>query len=223
MSRTPVVIGQYRFATKKDAQAHVSDMLDLYVDGQKVENDDELFLRDLLDLHPEAVAKIGCGVSHFTRERDGRGGRCFWLWRADGTHIDWSTGKALRHTGPRHDLLDAMRCEVEDQRNDFVREQFANGAIVVCALTGAPLTKETAHADHADPTFGQIARDFIADEGIGTRLPSPQIRDAGTRHYLGDRDLAQRWKSYHRDRAVLRLTTAHANLTRKRSPRAPTS
>ena len=104
-----------------------------------------------------------------------------------------------------------------------MREQFANGATVVCALTGAPLTTEMAHADHADPTFGQIARDFIAEEGIGTRLPPPQITDAGTRHYLGDRDLAQRWKSYHRDRAVLRLTTAHADLTRKRGPRALTS
>lgn len=116
-----------------------------------------------------------------------------------------------------------MRCEVEQERNDFVREQFANGTPVVCALTGAPLTRETAHADHADPTFGQIARGFLDEEGIGTRLPSPQITDAGTRHYLGDRDLAQRWKRYHRDRAVLRLTTAHANLTRNRGPRAPTS
>ncbi|MDA0167144.1 DCL family protein [Solirubrobacter ginsenosidimutans] len=222
MSRIPVVIGQYQFATKTDARAYVSDMLDRYVDGQRIESDDEQFLCDLLDLHPEAVTKIGCGVSHFTREADRRGGRCFWLWRTDGTHNDWSTAKALRLTGPRHDLLGAMRCEVEDQRNDFVREQFADRTTVICAITGVPLTKEAAHADHADPTFGQMARNFLAEEGIGTRLPPPQITDAGTRRYFSDRDLARRWKSYHRDHAVLRLTTAHANLARKRGPRAPT-
>src|SRR5690349_19967861 len=108
MSRIPVVIGQFQFATKKDAREFVSGMLDRYVDGERVDEGDELFLRELLDLHPEATAKIGCGVSHFTRESDGRGGRCFWLWRTDGTHSDWSTGKALGLTGPRHDLLDAL-------------------------------------------------------------------------------------------------------------------
>jgi hypothetical protein len=222
MPRIAISIGRHRFATKTDARSFVSTMLDRYRDGQRISGDDEVFLRDLLDLHPDAAAKIGCGISHFTREPDGRGGRCFWLWRNDGSHSDWSTGKALQLTGSRNDLLNALRCEVEAQRNDFLRSQFARGATPVCAITAAPLTRETAHVDHHDPTFGQIARDFLEQQGLGTRLPLPELTDAGTRRYLADRALAARWQAHHRQHAVLRLTTAEANLRRKRGPRAAT-
>ena len=112
-------------------------MLDRYVDGERVENDDELFLRDLLDLHPEAAAKIGCGVSHFTREADGRGGRCVWLWRTDGTHSDWSPGKALRLSGARHDLLGALRCEVRISATTSCASSSPT-AQPSCALSQAP-------------------------------------------------------------------------------------
>jgi hypothetical protein len=152
------------------SRSFVSTMLDRYQDGQRISDDDEVFLTDLLDLHPEAAAKIGCGVSQFTREPDGHGGRCFWLWRNDGSHSDWSTGKALKLTGPRNDLLNALRCEVEAQRNEFLRSQFAGGTTMVCAITADPLTPETAHVDHHDPTFGQIARDFLEREGLGSCL-----------------------------------------------------
>ncbi len=219
MSRTPVVIGHCRFSTKTEARAYVSDMLDRYVDGQRVDRADERFLRDLLDLHPEAVAKVGCGVSHFTREADDRGGRCFWLWRNDGSRTDWSTAKALKLTGPMNDLHNALRCEVEAQRNAFLRSQFAGDAVQACAITGEPLTPDTAHVDHHDPTFGRIVRDFLEREGLGTRLPLPELTDAGTRRYLADEALAARWQEHHRQHAVLRLTTAQANLRRKRGSR----
>lgn len=93
MPRIAISIGRQRFATKTAARSFVSAMLDRYQDGQRISDGDEVFLRDLLDLHPEAAAKIGCGVSHFTREPDGRGGRCFWLWRNDGSTL---TGQRAR-------------------------------------------------------------------------------------------------------------------------------
>jgi hypothetical protein len=219
--KIPVVVGGFRFATKTEARRYVADMLDSYSDGECVIGEDEQFLRDLLDLHPEAMEKIGCGVSHFTRDRDLRGGRCFWLWRTDGSKSDFSTRKALELKGSRSDLHDALRCEVEGQRNAFLRSQFAGGARVVCAITGEALTEDGAHVDHHAPTFGEIARAFLAEEGIGPAASLPQMTSESTRRYFIDRDLAERWQRFHEQRAVLRLTTAQANLQRKRGPRIP--
>jgi hypothetical protein len=221
--KIPVVVGAYRFATKAEATRFVSEMLDGYSNGERVVGEDEQFLYDLLDLHPEAVEKIACGVSHFTRDRDLRGGRCFWLWRTDGSKTDWSTRKALELKGPRSDLYDALRCEVEAQRNRFLRSQFASGTEVKCAITGQALTEQDAHVDHHDPGFGQIAREFMTAEAIGTLKSMPQLTSDGTRRYLVCRPLAERWQRFHEARAVLRLTTADANLRRKRGPREPGS
>lgn len=135
-------------------------------------------------------------------------------------HTDWSTRKALNLSGPTNDLHNALRCEVEAQRNEYLRGQFAGDAIRICAITAEPLTPATAHVDHHDPTFGQIVREFLEREGLGTRLALPELTDSGTRRYLADRALAARWQDHHRQRAVLRLTTAEANLRRKRGPRA---
>ena len=42
-------------------------------------------LRDTLALHPEAAAKVGCGITHFSVRSADFGTKCFWINRPDGT------------------------------------------------------------------------------------------------------------------------------------------
>ena len=66
MPAKPLTIGSLHFAKKGDAAAFLQAMLHRYDVGDKVGAADEQVLRDTLALHPEAGAKIGCGITHFS-------------------------------------------------------------------------------------------------------------------------------------------------------------
>jgi hypothetical protein len=61
------------------------DMLHRYDVGDKVSAYDAIVLTAALALHPDAEAKIGCGISHFSVRSADFGTKCFWVNRVDGT------------------------------------------------------------------------------------------------------------------------------------------
>ncbi|MEN3977203.1 DCL family protein [Emcibacter sp. SYSU 3D8] len=85
MPSKPLTIGPLHFAKKGDAAAFLQAILHRYDVGDKVSPADEQVLRDALALHPEAGAKIGCGITHFSVRSADFGTKCFWINRPDGT------------------------------------------------------------------------------------------------------------------------------------------
>lgn len=85
MPAKPITIGPLHFAKKSDAAAHLQAMLHRYDVGDKVGATDEQVLRAALARHPEAEAKVGCGIAHFSVRSADFGTKCFWLNRTDGT------------------------------------------------------------------------------------------------------------------------------------------
>lgn len=85
MPAKPLTIGSLHFAKKGDASAFLQAMLHRYDVGDKVGAADEQVLRDTLALHPEAEAKVGCGITHFSVRSADFGAKCFWINRPDGT------------------------------------------------------------------------------------------------------------------------------------------
>lgn len=85
MPPKPLTIGFLHFAKKGEAYAFVQSILRRYDVGDKVGADDEQILRDTLALHPEADAKVGCGITHFSVRSADFGTKCFWVNRLDGT------------------------------------------------------------------------------------------------------------------------------------------
>jgi hypothetical protein len=85
MPAKPLTIGSLHFAKKGDASAFLQAMLQRYDVGDKVGAADEQVLRDTLALHPEAEAKVGCGITHFSVRSADFGTKCFWINRPDGT------------------------------------------------------------------------------------------------------------------------------------------
>ena len=85
MPAKPMTLGPIQFAKKGDAYAHLRDMLGRYDIGDKVGATDAVILLAALQKHPNAEAKIGSGVAHFSvRSADFRT-KCFWVNRVDGT------------------------------------------------------------------------------------------------------------------------------------------
>ncbi len=60
-------------------------MLHKYDVGDKVSADDAQVLRAALARHPDADAKVGCGITYFSVRSADFGSKCFWLNRTDGT------------------------------------------------------------------------------------------------------------------------------------------
>jgi hypothetical protein len=93
MPAKPVTLGPIHFVKRGDAAAYLKDMLHRYDVGDKVSADDAIVLRAALDRHPNAAAKIGCGITHFSVRSADFGTKCFWVNRSDGTTEKFS------HTG----------------------------------------------------------------------------------------------------------------------------
>jgi Protein of unknown function (DUF3223) len=85
MPAKPVTLGPHHFKKKGDARAYLKAMLHKYDVGDKVSKDDEAVLRAALAFHPDAAAKVGCGISHFSVRSADFGSKCFWVNRTDGT------------------------------------------------------------------------------------------------------------------------------------------
>ena len=85
MPAKPVDLGPMHFAKRGDAVAYLNEMLYRYDLGDKVGPADAEVLRAALNRHPEAAAKVGGGITHFSVRTADFGTRCFWVNRLDGT------------------------------------------------------------------------------------------------------------------------------------------
>ena len=85
MPAKPVTLGLQHFKKKEDAAAYLRAMLKKYDVGDKVDSDDAEVLRAALALHPDAVAKMACGITHFSVRSADFGSKCFWVNRTDGS------------------------------------------------------------------------------------------------------------------------------------------
>jgi hypothetical protein len=85
MPAKPITLGPLQFDKKGDAVAHLKAMLYRYDVGDRVNADDAVILRAALEHHPNAVAKIGCGITDFSVRSADYGTKCFWVNRPDDT------------------------------------------------------------------------------------------------------------------------------------------
>lgn len=212
-----VRVGAWVFASQKEAQEMCSKLLAQYEVGQEVTDDVAVdFLHALISRHPEAETKIGCGVSSFYVDHDGFKGKCFHLLRTDGTRTDFSFRSCIKPPTAREEALSALRSEVCAQTQKVKADAFAAG-VVHCAVTGGVLTWESAHVDHVVP-FEQLVVAFLKSEQLVVEsLKVRPTEDGATSTWLVDRGVAARWSEYHREHAVLRITSAEWNLRRPRS------
>ena len=121
----------------------------------------------LLEGHPERDQKIGVGVQRFFVDRDGFGGRCFWLERTDGSSTDFSFKSCI--TAPVHvnEVRMALRQLVTAQVMAFRDSAFAFTTTVPCAITGQLITTAEAHVDHRPPDqFFVLVERFLAECGV---------------------------------------------------------
>lgn len=90
MDREQVTIGTLTFRFKKDAKQFFKEMLARYRNNQDINEGDSDHLQNLVERHPEAQEKIGCGVKRFFKAPTNKGTSCFWIEREDKSRTDFS-------------------------------------------------------------------------------------------------------------------------------------
>ncbi|MFD5110315.1 DCL family protein [Streptomyces cinereoruber] len=210
-----VWIGSRRYATKKARQEAVQAVLGRYGRGQTVDQeDDDLLLRDLLDMHPDAAEKVGPGVDFFriipTPRGHHKGPEAV---RVDGSKAAFSYQKCLEAPTHRQRVLDAMRTEIQPQVNTYYEFRKTSNTLV-SDESNQPLAPADTHVSYfCGPRFHDIAVEFVQAAGGFDAIDLTAETARGLALFT-DRTLAERWHEHHQEHAVLGLLSAKENQRR---------
>jgi Protein of unknown function (DUF3223) len=213
-------IGELQFATKAAAVAHFRRILHAYPIGPTVPEPEATQLKWLLHRHDEAAIKIGAGIDHFQIACALYGKKGFVVVRCDGTTTDFSYLRCVDGKAPstRAQVFEAMRAEVQgnilDRKQAYFNAHADAAGKVKCAVTGALISIDEAHADHAAPwTFNNLAVAFLTARGIKPDDPSLITPPADNQYQprLVDRVLAGAWRAHHHSLATIRIVAKNFN------------
>ncbi len=95
---------------------------------------------------------------------------------------------------------------------------------VECELTGKFVTFSEAHLDHAWPYFSHLVSGFRAARGWSRDIPDGVVSapaDGQTKASFLDDEVAEAFRAFHHDQAILRILSGDANLQTAHSARKP--
>ena len=221
MNGTEFKLGGQVFTTKTAVRDAVRTLLHGVPAGREVPETADPFLRDLLELHPEADEKIGIGVDHFevrTNRVNGGATPGFWVVRCDGSATDFSYKSCIdgKKQAPKDEFIRACRQAIQAHITEDRQRFFAEAPAPTCALTGVPLTHKTAHVDHCPPyTFARIVEAFVVLHGLD--INNPRLIDNGGDGVMiptfADLTLREKFIQFHNNHAKLRVISTAANMT----------
>jgi hypothetical protein len=214
----PVIrLGAHEFRSKDAARKFVSKALHGARLGPASAELDAV-LRDLLEHHPEAAEKIGCGVDFFEVAVDETWkSRQFHAVRLDGTRTRFSYIACFESDAVRYAIQQAKRAlrnAIAPQIVAFRDARVRGGGRVVDEVTGELIPEGELHVDHAPPEFDKILHGWLAERGHSlAALAIVPHGDTSTPTHLADEAISLDWQRYHLDRARLRLVARQTNLS----------
>ena len=210
-------VGRRHFRTKNDVGDECRRILYGHLIGQPIEGPDREFLADLLAHHRHAAAKIGCGLAAFeVRENPEYPGRTgFYLTRVDGSATDFSFLECITASPQAGNVRAALRRVIVDQILIARNTTFSNPADrMTCPVTGAEFGIEDCHVDHEPPaTFHALVTKFLAARGVDIEAVALTYGDQDIGDQVVDVDLIAAWRTFHGERAKLRVISSRANLS----------
>jgi len=126
------------------------------------------------------------------------------IWyRKIGKHIF-----AIYKVSKRVEIAKILRSAVYSQTNKFKRKTFKeaknNNRVVRCAITNQIISLDNCHTDHWKTLFCEIVEEFMNIYNI----------DNTDIEKVHDEYILKEWRQFHKDKAILRLTTPKANRDR---------
>ena len=219
-------IGSKIFSTQSSALKHFREILDSYNDGDRIDNPDHhadlVSLIKRYDIVLEAAGEPPKGdgqIAHFERRLNTgttRSTSGFWIVFEGGKDTDFSFYSAVKgeSRGRDRDFYNACYESVTLALTLFKKHVFEkdadNDGRVACARTGKLVTFEDARLFHSRPYFEQIVKEFRAAKGWSEEIPDGVITEPAhrqTKTIFVDKAIAEEFKIYHKDRAILRIVS----------------
>jgi hypothetical protein len=206
------------FKTKKDVITRIQEIL--HSKESVIHGQDYLFLYDIFMLHPDIDNKIGVGIKQIESRinKEYPKTKCFWIVRNDGTETDISFMKCLTDIKTESLVLKAFRVEISEQIESFKKNFFdSNGNnVYLCPLTNEVVHRWDCHVDHISPkTFLNLVNEFCLKHELtlGEIAVYGSGVDGNILKTLADRNIANLWKDFHSQNAILRVLSKRGNLS----------
>jgi hypothetical protein len=204
-------VGPFEFKSREACRRHLSGMLEAWWKKAEITGSDRDLLDALLERHPGVLQKRGAGVLRFFVSTAEPRGRCFWVWRVDGTAEHFSFMECLKPTSSHAKLRTACREAVAPSVHAFKLAAFSDG-MATCAETGALLQWSGAHVDHIEP-FHALADQWIDANGINAgHLAEDTAQTYADR--FADPAMAEAFRVHHDRVARLRIVSVAVNLSK---------
>jgi hypothetical protein len=208
MPKKPVIVGSTVFASVGEAEKFIRTNVIAAHDGAPAIPVGPIhdFVEDLLNLHEDAIAKIGPGIDHFRVDPASAwktavpvkpSNRTLVVVRVDGTEEDWSwTGIVTKPTATTQ-VRSALRNAVYDIIQKMKSDAFTSGP-VICARTGKAIgSPNEMQIRHHSLSFAKLTDDFAASiggwgvigtmsTGAGAEVSDPAIKTAWVAYFIAN-------------------------------------
>jgi hypothetical protein len=236
----PVGIGPRSFRTQKSALEHYKALLHRYQDGDRISDPgDHADLVALVERYDPILGQVGepakgCGqIGHFERRLNtgtGWSNSGFWVVRLDGSATDFSYIWAVKGlTGDRSkDFYGACRETVAldlvlAKKRAFAEHGDAQG-LVACELTGVMISTSTTPTWFTlGPTslISSVASERPGPGQVTSRTESCPPQLTGRQPTFVEKAIADAFRNYHHNQAMLRILSKSANLQTASQARRP--
>jgi hypothetical protein len=210
-------IGARQFRKKVEAGRHILSIRDSRREKQPLTGEDDLFMRALIDMHPNRIRIIDCGIDYIYWEyRDGGWG--FSVYRTDKSSFDFAWKYAISPRNPFTEVCSTLRNAVWNQIEDYASAHFRRCENPDCRVQ-IP-NRSGCEVDHIAPlTFENLVKAWQRSVRLNEYdIEIIKSSKYGGRSRLANPFLEQSWREYHEINARLRCLCppCHKLVTRKR-------
>lgn len=208
----PVIFGDFYFRTKKSATDEIRKIINGYEVNSTISKDHQLFFEELFKLHDEYKIKIGVGIKNIQVEKD-FGNKCLFIHRLDGSKIDISWVHCIRPANLKTTVSVAFRRAVKHNVITFKTKSLQEPQR--CPILNIPLDFKNCHVSYLGYSFEKLLSEFLTisnNKFDSIELENPEPQDTDQRGKIKDIKLRTSWVEFHREKAILKLLSADANL-----------
>lgn len=221
--RKQIHIGEKTFQYKKDVLAHFKRILQSYNFDEYLKGEDFEDVVNLIKTHQKADQKIGVGIKSIKVSKVRHGAKCFELVRNDNTSKIFSYVFTINGSPkPLTRFSRACRACVQEDLRSVKQDYFDCNSVkgkVKCQETGDLLTWEKLCVDHRQPnTFSVIIDRFSEIHDLDLKNIE-YVTHPVSGEELADYELVEQFRSYHREKASLRIVKKGLNLGRSHQAR----
>ena len=221
--KTPIIIRDKIFKYKKDALLYFKAKLNSYDFGEILNEDDTKDLIALLLENETRKDKIGSGIKEIKIGKVQFGTKCFQIIRNDLTSDNFSyiyciNGDLKPFTKFSHACRNAIHKDLHSVKQKYFDQNSTKGK-VKCQETGILSSWTELNVDHRQPnTLSIIIDRFIELHKIDLKNIEYET-NKDNKSVLVDKDLENKFRIYHMEKANLRIVRKENNLGRSHQGR----